>query len=328
MPAAKIYKCGICTLAIGKTQGSLQCRVCRKWLHASCANVSDKDLNMYSEAKSMVYICPTCDDSLIDKDDGNAEIRNLSKKLDGFINKHQSDSAELNKKMDDFIRKNDEEKLALRNVFLEAVAEIRNDMNACMTNMKKDIIDCNKLIKHIDDSTTSKINTLEVENNVLHRRLNRADIVIGGLPDGLTDLVAPVLALGATYNVNITAGDVNHVCYMNNKKQILVKFNNVIARDMIMKEYFKSRSLTISNLLSDVRSGGDLGNRVYLNDHYSPAASHLNGFCRKLLRNKCIVRFKIMNFDKLKVKLTLPDGKDVVLDSTECFEMFNAAMRS
>lgn len=326
MPPSKTFKCGVCSLAIGKTQGSLQCRICKKWLHASCANVSDKELKVFGDAKSMAFICPSCDDNLGDNDDVGEDMRALNRKLDCFINKHQSDQSELNKKLDDFIKKNEEDKLALRSAFLDAVADIKSDMNSCLTNMKKDIIGCSKLINHIDTSTTSKISALEMENNVLHRRLNRGDIVVSGLPEGLTDLVSPVIALGATYNVAVNVGDVSHVCYMNHRKLLLVKFNNVMARDKIMREYFKTRSLKISNLISDAQFGGDLESRVYLNDHYSPAASNFNGLCRKLLRSKCISRFKIINSDKLSAKLTLPDGKEVVYDAAECAGLLNAAV--
>lgn len=320
MPPSRAFKCGSCSAAIGKTQASLQCRNCKKWLHATCANVSEQELKILSDAKNMAFICSSCDG---DYDDAGDEMRNLNKKLDSFINKHQADQCELSKKLDDFIQKNEEDKLALQNAFLSAVSEIKNEMGTCLSRMKKDIIDCSKLIDHIDKSTNAKVTALETENNILHRRLNRGDIVISGMPEGLTDLVDPVVALGKVYDVQVCASDINHVCYMNNRKQILLKFNNVMTRDRIMSEYFKTRSLKICDLISDSRFGGDLVNRVYLNDHYSPSASKLNGLCRKLLRGKIINRFKILHSDRLRAKLTLPDGKDVVYDAVECAALLN-----
>lgn len=105
---------------------------------------------------------------------------------------------------------------------------------------------------------------------------------------------------------------------MNNKKLILVKFNNVMVRDNVMKEYFKLRSLTVKDIL-----GGEVASRVYLNDHYSPAASSLNNLCRKMLHLKIISKYRIVNADRLMAKLTLSDGKDVEYNMAECVEFLN-----
>ncbi|XP_061392860.1 uncharacterized protein LOC133328309 [Musca vetustissima] len=65
----------------------------------------------------------------------------------------------------------------------------------CAGELKAEIGSCKEQIQNVEASTSSKITELETEINVLHRRLNRADILIGGLPAGLPDLIAPVLAL-------------------------------------------------------------------------------------------------------------------------------------
>lgn len=323
MPPAKTFKCGSCSLAIGKSQGSIQCRICKIWFHTTCSDISEKEFKILSDSRSMAYLCSSCDGGSADNVDTGDEMRNLNGKLDSFISKHQSDQRELNKKLDEFMKKNEEDKLALQTAFVDAVAEIKVEMGACISKMKNDIIDCSKLIDHVDKSATAKVTALQTENNVLHRRLNRGDIVISGLPEGLTNLIDPVVALGGLYNVPVSVGDINHVCYMHNRKQMLVKFNCVMTRDTIMREYFKTRSLKLSDLLPDPNAGGDLESRVYLNDHYSPSASHLNGICRKLLRNKSISRFKILNNDKLAAKLILLDGKEVIYDVTDCAALLN-----
>lgn len=58
--------------------------------------------------------------------------------------------------------------------------------------------------------------------------------------------------------------------------------------------------------------------RIYLNDHYSPATGRLNGICRKLLKEKMIVKFKMLNTDKPMVRVMRPDGTEVVLDAVAC----------
>ena len=152
-----------------------------------------------------------------------------------------------------------------------------------------------------------------MENNILHRSLNRGDIVLSGLPSGLTNLSTAVVKLCSFYDISITDRDINQVSYMNNKRLVLVKFINVSVRDSVMYRYYKQRSLTVKNIL-----GGELTSRVYLNDHYSPAASELNKLCRKLMREKIIFKFKIFDADNVKAKLTMADGKDLVCDLDGC----------
>lgn len=163
--------------------------------------------------------------------------------------------------------------------------------------------------------------TLKAENNALHRRFNRGDFLIGGLPEGLDDLVQHVIDLAAFFKVDLSRHDVNHVCYINRRRQILVKLNCVHHRDEIMKQYFKTRSLRVCDVLRD--RGSDVTTRVYLNDHYTPAASYLNGVCNKLRRMKVITRFKILNGDKTCAKMVFPDGKEVVRDVDECALLLN-----
>lgn len=58
--------------------------------------------------------------------------------------------------------------------------------------------------------------------------------------------------------------------------------------------------------------------RVFLNDHYSPAAGKLNGMCRKLLKENVIKKFKVLDADKPKAKLIMADGKEVTVDAVGC----------
>ncbi|KNC28047.1 hypothetical protein FF38_06830 [Lucilia cuprina] len=134
---------------------------------------------------------------------------------------------------------------------------------------------------------------------------NRADIVINDLPAGMEDLVAVGVKIGSIHDVQISENDINHVCYFNNRKAILIKFNRVSLRDKIMKQYLSSRSLTVRDVI-----GGDIASRVYLNDHYSPAAK-LNAICRKLLNRKIISKYKILNNDRVKAKITMSGGDEI-----------------
>ncbi|KNC25473.1 hypothetical protein FF38_05860 [Lucilia cuprina] len=186
-------------------------------------------------------------------------------------------------------------------------------MASCFREMKSEILECNKLIANIDKSTSTKITALENENYVLHRRLNRADIIISGLPNGIENLFDPIIKIGSYYNISISKSDINHVCYIHQRKSVLVKFNNVFLRDNIMSAYFKTRSLKVADVVE-----GNIDLRIYLNDHYGPAAGKLNAICRKLLQKKVINKYRILNGDKLLVKLTMSDGSVVIHNAVEC----------
>lgn len=292
MPTAKTTKCKSCSDSITKSQGSVMCRICSQWLHSSCANLSEKDLQSLRAIKANLFICTSCEPKLHNNDKNDSgianEFRNLNKKMDDFINNNKTELTSIKASLDD----------------------IKSEMSSCLTEIKSDIAECG-----------SKVSNLEVENNVLHRRLNRADIVVSGLPAGLNNLISPVVALGSFYKIAVTSQDVNHVCYMNNRRQILVKFNSVFLRDSIMKEYFKTRALKVGDIIEG--DGNDIDNRVYLNDHFSPAAAQLNVVCRKLLRQRIVTKFTILNADRLKAKLTLPNGNVVIYDSVECTSLLN-----
>ncbi|KNC24377.1 hypothetical protein FF38_09742 [Lucilia cuprina] len=167
----------------------------------------------------------------------------------------------------------------------QVLSDFKKETSTCINQMKSDIVACSKLINNIDISTTSKLMALETEINVLHHRLNRSDVVISGLPSGLNDLTSAVVSLYSYFQINASAYDIHHVCYMNHKNLVLVKFNNAGIRDSLMKEYFKTRSL-------------------------------------KFLV-KIISKFKILNMDKPKAKLTMSSGNDVVYDVGECAKLFN-----
>lgn len=107
---------------------------------------------------------------------------------------------------------------------------------------------------------------------------------------------------------------------MFNRKAILVKFNSVFIRDRLMRAYFKSKALKYSDVM-----GGDIGSRVYLNEYYSPAAGKLNSLCRRLIRQKLISKFRVQNSDRVKAKLTLLDGNEVIYGVEECAELLNVA---
>lgn len=299
MPIAEIINCAFCKESIGKILKSIVCSSCNLRLHHSCANVSDKHMALLKNNPSFNFTCVSC----LSHSKLNSCTRDEVGELNSFFNnvKNALDNHE-----------------AFRKTITDVLSAFKDEVSACIRQMKSDIAACTKLIDQIDSSTKSNTDSLLLENNMLYRRHNRSNIVLRGLPTGLTNLNSTVISLCSFYGVKVFDRDINYVSYMRNNKNILVKFNNVLLRDCVMNNYFKTRSLLVKNVL-----GGDIMNRVYLNDHFSPAASKLNHLCCKLLRQKTISKFKIINADLVKAKLIMPDGKTMICDMGECSNLFD-----
>lgn len=302
MPATRTFKCGVCDAAVGKSKGSILCSKCNSWIHLTCADVTEKHLAIFSERpESFSYTCAEC-------------INTNANNSDSL----QDEVRALNNNFNEFVKTNQEDRDLFKASITQILTEFRNDITTCVNNMKADIVTCTKLINTIDNATSAKIATLELENDILHRRINRANIVLNGLPAALGDLTSAITSLCSFYGINVSNHDIYHICYINNKKLVLVKFNSVSLRDRIMKEYFKTRSLKLCDII-----GGQIGSRVYLNDHFSPVASKLNALCRKLKKQKIILKYKILNADRVKASLTLSEGKNVTYDIMECAALLN-----
>lgn len=97
-------------------------------------------------------------------------------------------------------------------------------------------------------------------NHLINLRLNRSDIVITGLADGIKDLPQKIIALCGCLKVEIMPDDIINTLYIKKKSAILVKFRNVVIQDSIMSEYFKTKSLKRSDV-----EGGSIATRIYLN---------------------------------------------------------------
>lgn len=304
MPGVKTtLLCGSCDEPVTKTQGSINCKICGKWLHAACAKLTEKDLTVLKSIKICAFICALCEPKLTDvRRSVSEDFSNLNSKIDMFIASHHEELKSIK----------------------SAIDSMKDEMKSCLLEMNADIIRCNERVTCVESSVSSlkeENSALRSEVNSLHRRINRTDFLISGLPDGINDLVSHVIAVGAFYNIELTRRDVNLACYINRKKHILVKLNSASLRDDIMKEYFKSRTLRVCDVLTG--PGDDITRRVFLNDHHTPAASRLNFICNKLRRQNIIIKYKIFDGDTVRAKITLADGREIVRDINECGSMLN-----
>lgn len=101
------------------------------------------------------------------------------------------------------------------------VAELRAEVSTLISSIKSDVSDCNNRIAQVETFTSSRVSMLEIENNSLHRKFNRSDVIIRGLPAGLDDLGAIATGLATYYKVPSNPYIVNHACYINNKQIVL-----------------------------------------------------------------------------------------------------------
>lgn len=299
MAPCKETKCKICSKNVTKTKSSVQCFLCTNWFHTSCAGISEKSFAALAETPSFLHRCTDClQPSPSSSSTVADDIHSLKISMDLMLKKMDSDKIDLNAKLD------------------SAIKEIRSDLSSNITDLRKDIAFCHNSIERVETATTSTIGRLRMENNGLHRKINRPDIVMNGLPAGLPNLYQCLENICLFYKINISKSDVNNICYINKERSVLVKFNSVLLRDDVMKAYFKTKSLKLCDFMET-----EISSRVYLNDHLPPATSKLNGVCRRLYKEKKILKFVLIHSDIPKARLFLADGTEVVYDFDKCFKL-------
>ncbi|XP_061390345.1 uncharacterized protein LOC133325636 [Musca vetustissima] len=174
----------------------------------------------------------------------------------------------------------------------DTMSSLEREFNSRVKKVEEDILSCLAVTKQLETTFKNNVSELQTHNDILQRRLNRADIVINGLPDGIRDLRQPITKIFAFCNVTVSSADIQHICYMSKGKSVLVKLNSVYLRDTIMANYHKSNQILLNDIV-----GGDVNSRVYLNDHLTQTSSKLlylclsvtlaNGMLDELDMNQC-----------------------------------------
>lgn len=291
--------CATCVKNITKTQGSIDCQLCFKYFHASCVGVSLELLNNIAKSKgSLKFTCDAClETSPVPFGSDAVSIRD-----------------ELRSGLAD-----------IKNKFDTILAEIRQEMGTNIKELRKDIENCHKMVNYVDASTTKKIKILEDQNEILHKRLNRADIIINGFDKNQENINDIVLEIFKELKVDITNSDISICCFINGGYSVLVKLNSCFKRDLIMSNYHKTKSLKVSTFVpAEPGKENDIHKRVFLNDHLSAKAGRLCYLCRNLRRNKKINKFRLLNTDVPRVKVTFNDESSSVFDLAELNSFFNS----
>lgn len=272
--------------------------MCLCWFHQSCTEVTDNGFAALAGAKGIFFKCDCCtittNSTNVDETVPGNDVRSLHSKIDLILKKMEEENSDIKAKLDG----------------------IKCELSAKVTDLQKDISHCNDAIKMVESASLTKFTQMEIESNAVHRKLNPADIVVNGLPEGLGNLDDCVIAIGKFYDIPVSKGDVHNVFYINRGKSVVVKFNSVPVRDSIMRKYFKNKSLCLKDVMEC-----NVTSRVYLNDHMTPANSKLNALCKRLLKEKKISKYWLVHSDKPMVKLTHLDGSVVNVGYKDCIKL-------
>ncbi|KAI8115968.1 hypothetical protein CVS40_11894 [Lucilia cuprina] len=315
MSVDQLCICTGCNINISKKSGAIQCTMCDSWCHLKCANVNKDEMKLIKNNSKLGFFCGNCqdDDDVSSSINSKNEIKALRKEV-------KSGFEEINKNFKNMLEQ-------MNATFSLKISELRSDIDFCHKNNK---------------ATESKVSQLEIDNNVLHKRLNRCDIIATGMSHS-NNIMETIKSLGEFLDVTISDNDIQQCCFINKKGKILIKFNSVKKKDLLMEKYFKYGKLKLSDFVKnddnnelcnendksmDVQestendSNGqnvnrkqkpnicDINSRVYLNDNLTPIERKLSYFCRNLKRTNKISKFQLLHNNIPKVKIVMPDGSN------------------
>lgn len=303
-PSTKSYICPVCKNCIKKTEYSVACSGCVDYFHPKCINISDNELR---NNKALKFVCTVC------KRKSDQHIGQL---LDEVTNKIKKQMEEQTQKcLADFQEIVDGVMGTFRVEFMSSLRIVKEDVNAC----KQHIMDLERQKKILENEVRdckSRLRNSEIQSSVMQRRLNRADIIVNGLPRSIHHLREPIVNIAKLCKVDLNPADIQHCCYIFGGRAVLVKFNSVHLRDTIMANYFRSNRIALKDVINT-----EVSSRIFLNDHLTPAASKLVNTCRKMLRSSKINKYVLINGDVPKVRLTFANGSERVCDMEMCERM-------
>ncbi|KNC27344.1 hypothetical protein FF38_01094 [Lucilia cuprina] len=294
------YLCGVCDLDTTGTR-CLLCRSCDSWFHADCENVTKVLFTTLDKNRNFTYTCKGCIENPPDNSDDafKAEMRKQFSTLNNSINGIISEQSVIKAKVD------------------SVISEVRAELSNSLKEIKEEMASCKYLVNLNDTAYKKKFYELEMQNHMLQHRFNRADIVITGLSNNIDDLIKVAYDLCEHLKVNIDPGDILNALYIKKGNAILVKFGQIVKRDKVISEYFKQKSLKVSDII-----GGSNEKRVYLNDNYTTLANKLLKICWKLKSDEKINGFNIINREILIAKITMINGDVKTLNYQECIDLF------
>lgn len=314
MPYKIPYQCS-CKKNVTKTQKKVGCSICAMYFHIECVGITEEQCRFLSQNKNVFsYICNSCRSTPKEKHNGIAENPT------GDIQQGLNDiSTEIGKQFEEHNRIFKKQVMAsiteLEKKIFQLFEQFRVEQTERLNKIKNDN---NKKLNQVENAFNKRVCDLEVRNSILQRRLNRADIIIKGLPKSIRKLTEPILNIATQCGVSLSGSDIQHCTYIHNGRSVLVKLNSVQCRDAIMMNFAKKKFLILKDIL-----GGNVSSKVFLRDHLTAAASELVSICRDLRIENKIISYKFINSDVPKVKVTLPNNTHKVLNLQQCTSMIS-----
>lgn len=312
--STKSLICPICKKVLNKSGYRIGCvGGCKNYFHPKCINVSDDDVKAN---KCMPFNCSTCVAKQKSSHDIDEVFNNISDKMKEHISEQtQKCLKDLEAIVDNVMKEFRIELLDKLRIVKDEVKELKEKLLH---------VECqNKDLRGIAEDCKNQLAAAERHNSIVQRRLNRADILINGLPRSIADLRQPVVKIAEICNVYLNPTDIQHCCYIYGGKSVLVKFNSIHTRDTIMANFFRLFSIRLNDVLDT-----DVQSRIYLNDHLTPLAYKLVNICRRLRERKAINKYVLINGDVPKVRLTLTNGQENVSDTAQCEKMLTSGLSS
>lgn len=304
-PSTKPCICPVCEKTVRKTEYSIACTGCVNYFHPRCINISDSEVRTN---KALKFVCSCCK-----KKKSGQDFDQIFNDMNESLKRQMEVQAEkcfagFRSIIDGLID-------AFRAEVMGKLQAVQDDVTTCKQQLK-DVQRHNEMLQAEVDECKCKLRSAELQTSIFERRLNRADVLINGLPRSIRNLREPVINIAKACNIALHPADLQHCCYIYGGKSVLVKFNSVQMRDALMANYFRSNHIHLRDIMDT-----DVSSRIYLNDHLTPAASKLVHCCRKLLKRKIIDKFVLINGDLPKVRMTFGDGLERICDLEQCLKI-------
>lgn len=262
--------------------------------------------------KALNYTCNNCSA----KGKSGKDLEHL---FDNITEKMRKQMEEQTQKcLNDFQAIVDQVVETLRVEFMGSLRKLKEEVETCKQQLLE-VRNENSILKGKVKICSEQIKAAERQSSVTQRRLNRADILISGLPQSIHNLREPVIKIAQICKVDLHPADIQHCCYIYGGKTVLVKLNSVHARDAIMANYFRAHNILLKDVLNT-----EIQSRIYLKDHLTPAAANLINICRNLRDRKKIHKYVLINGDVPKVRVTFVNGAERVRTLEQCEIMLNS----